>query len=354
MADYVLTGYTGKALEKQLAKIDTNAAEIEELKKNSLTSIPEATQSSLGGVKISGSITSSNPSGGYGVVNMANGMIYVPLAKWDMSGTNTYGVISGEDWHKIQYAHERVIDIVGGGQTTPLKVEEDINRGYFIGLWQDGNTYKGGYIPPATADNMGLLSGEFQPYLVSLWKLYEDGDEMEEALNDMASNKELKELQKKVENIGGSIDLSSYAQKSMVEKMKRHIILPFSWLLEFGSTKPNIIGSSVHVSGEGKVYFSRNAKQFLVMQGMSTYYGAWDDGFDNTFDSGTYSKANYFMNTDENVLYRKTSDGSLVAVTASSEDIATIKAQILESLQPQMESMQETINKLTENTIITE
>lgn len=180
MADYVLTGYTGKALERQLSKIDTNSAEIAVLKANCLTSVPEATHSSLGGVKISGSITSSNPSGSYGVVNMANGMIYVPLAEWDMNGTNTSGVISGEDWHKIQYANEMLANLVSGDQ--PLKIEEDYNRGYFIGLWQDGNTYKGGYIPPATEGKMGLLAGEFQPYLVALWEMYADSEEMIESL----------------------------------------------------------------------------------------------------------------------------------------------------------------------------
>lgn len=263
--------------------------------------------------------------------------VNLPYAYFSMSGENADGVISGEDWRKFQYAYSIAEQLAGANAVQPLKVEADINKGYFIGLWQDGNTYKGGYIPQATEGNMGLLAGEFQPYLVSLWNLYESGDVMEEELSDMASDKELKQVEKdlaglseKVKNLP-SVDTSKLATTASLYKTMRFCVLPFSWLMEFGSNVPTIEGSGIAGSGSTTVYFSRNAKLFLVPSGMMRYYRTWGDGFDNVLDSQSYENANLFLCTDDNTIYRRKDDGSLAAVSASAaEDISTLKAQVAE------------------------
>lgn len=195
MADYVLTQYTGKKVEERLALVAVLKEQLTvieaELQKK-LTGVPPATQTTYGGIKISGSITENPPTGAYGVVSMAGGLAYVPMASYDTgTGTATTGVVTGEDWYELKHAAWAASVLTGGvipdgmSESLPLKVSDEGEAGYSIGLWQDGNTYHGGSIPLASSTANGLLSKDYQPYLSALWDIYEDGDDLKDRLQDV-------------------------------------------------------------------------------------------------------------------------------------------------------------------------
>ena len=155
--------------------------------------VPPATHTTYGGIKISGTITDNPPSGAYGVVSMAGGLAYVPMASFSIgTGTATTGVVDGWEWYETQHAKWAVNVLTGGtipdgagDDFQPLKVSDEGDAGYSIGLWQDGNAFRGGSIPLASGKANGLLSKDYQPYLSALWDIYADGDELKEKLQDV-------------------------------------------------------------------------------------------------------------------------------------------------------------------------
>lgn len=98
MADYTLKGYTGAALEAQLAKIDTQGAKLDTIEQgaNNYT-LPQATRSQLGGIIAYATVTTMPLWYGRVYVNSQTGMPYIPLA------TDNYaGALSPNDFGKLK------------------------------------------------------------------------------------------------------------------------------------------------------------------------------------------------------------------------------------------------------------
>lgn len=268
MADYVLTQYTGKEIEEELLQIEVLKAEIEELKKRlqeKLGEVPAATHSSYGGVKISGTITSSNPSGAYGTINMANGIIYVPMASFSYDGTSTAGVISGEDYSKMTYAYRVAVRLVADPQgDPPLRVRREKDNSISIGLWQDGNTFKGGAIPLASENEAGLLPQWYTPYLDALYDKFST-DEFRAKLDDLNN-------------------ISSVA----VRQHGSGLVLPIGLVVSSLGFKPNI--TTGIANGNGGAYASLptfvEGTGFYIAHN-SKNYSSWEN-FSNLLDSSFY------------------------------------------------------------------
>lgn len=98
MADYTLNGYTGAALEAQLAKINTQGAKLDTIEQgaNNYT-LPQATRSQLGGIIAYATVTTMPLWYGRVYVNSQTGMPYIPLA------TDNYaGALSPSDFGKLK------------------------------------------------------------------------------------------------------------------------------------------------------------------------------------------------------------------------------------------------------------
>ena len=268
MADYVLTQYTGKAIEEELLQIEVLKAEIEELKKRlqeKLGEIPAATHSSYGGVKISGNITSSNPSGEYGKINMANGIVYVPMASFSYDGTSTAGVISGEDYSKMTYAYRVAVRLVSDPQgEPPIRVQREKDDSISIGLWQDGNTFKGGSIPLASDNEAGLLPQGYTPYLDALYEKFST-DEFRAKLDDLN-------------------DISSIS----VRQHGVGLVLPIGLVVSSSVFKPNITTGIANGNGGVNVSLPTfvEGTGFYIEQNTKNYT-SWEN-FSNLLDSSFY------------------------------------------------------------------
>lgn len=97
MADYTLNGYTGAALEAQLAKINTQGAKLDTIEQGANNySLPQATRSQLGGIIAYATVTTMPVWYGRVYVNSQTGMPFIPLA------TNNYaGALSPNDFGKL-------------------------------------------------------------------------------------------------------------------------------------------------------------------------------------------------------------------------------------------------------------
>ena len=105
-----------------------------------------------------------------------------------------------------------------------------------------------------------------------------------------------------------NIDLSSYAKGSDVnslnKKTKKFVVLPFTFGLEIGT--PTFEQSSIALTGEATVYYSKAGKTFYVMSNMKNY-SSWTNA------AGHPGKVEY---NDENILFIETSTKGLYMKTA--------------------------------------
>ena len=105
-----------------------------------------------------------------------------------------------------------------------------------------------------------------------------------------------------------NIDLSSYAKGSDVDRLKKmtkkFVVLPFTFGMEFGT--PTFEQSSITLTGEATVYYSKAGKTFYVESNMKNY-SSWANA------AGLPGKAEY---NDENILFIETSTKELYIKTA--------------------------------------
>lgn len=105
-----------------------------------------------------------------------------------------------------------------------------------------------------------------------------------------------------------NIDLSSYAKGSDVNslktKTKKFVVLPFTFGIEIGT--PTFEQSSITLTGEATVYYSKAGKTFYVESNMKNY-SSWANA------AGFPGKVEY---NDENILFIETSTKELYIKTA--------------------------------------
>lgn len=151
-----LNSYVQKESGKGLSSNDYTSAE-----KTKLAGIASSAQVNvIESVKVNGS-----------ALAVASKAVNIPLASntaWG-SSTDTAGVISAEDYARLRHA-EAVAMKLSGSDSVPLKLKASTDGGFELGLWQDGNTYKGVKIPLANVTTDGLISSsQYSEYLQPLF-----------------------------------------------------------------------------------------------------------------------------------------------------------------------------------------
>lgn len=151
-----LNSYVQKESGKGLSSNDYTSAE-----KTKLAGIASSAQVNvIESVKVNGS-----------ALAVASKAVNIPLASntaWG-SSTDTAGVISAGDYARLRYA-EAVAMKLSGSDSVPLKLKASTGGGFELGLWQDGNTYKGVKIPLANVTTDGLISSyQYSEYLRPLF-----------------------------------------------------------------------------------------------------------------------------------------------------------------------------------------
>lgn len=106
------------------------------------------------------------------------------------TGASTYGSISGEDLHNARYAYEKVCRLVCSTADKPaIEATNKGDSGYYIGIWQDGDTYRyGTTIPLATAVAGGIMSAEAYDTLEQIAEWYYSYDESKYLLKTDAAS----------------------------------------------------------------------------------------------------------------------------------------------------------------------
>lgn len=130
-----------------------------------------------------------------------------------------------------------------------------------------------------------------------------------------------------VANKAVNIDLSSYAKGSDVNslktKTKKFVVLPFTFGLEIGT--PTFEQSSITLTGEATVYYSKAGKTFYVESNMKNY-SSWANA------AGHPGKVEYndenilFIETSTKELYMKTADGLVLCNQSIVSGYATTSA----------------------------
>lgn len=130
-----------------------------------------------------------------------------------------------------------------------------------------------------------------------------------------------------VANKAVDIDLSSYAKGSDVDslktKTKKFVVLPFTFGLEIGT--PTFEQSSITLTGEATVYYSKAGKTFYVESNMKNY-SSWANA------AGHPGKVEYndenilFIETTTKELYMKTADGLVLCNQSIVSGYATTSA----------------------------
>lgn len=153
-----LNGYVQKESGKGLSSNDYTSAE-----KTKLAGIASSAQVNvIESVKVNGL-----------ALDVSSKAVNIPLASNRLSGgsTDTAGVISSEDYFKLDHSDFIVGKLTGAG-SDPLRLKASNGGGYELGLWQDGNTYKGVTIPIVNDEHDGLISSA--KYSAYLQPLFED------------------------------------------------------------------------------------------------------------------------------------------------------------------------------------
>ena len=124
-----------------------------------------------------------------------------------------------------------------------------------------------------------------------------------------------------------NIDLSSYAKGSDVNRLKtktkKFVVLPFTFGMEIGT--PTFEQSSITLTGEATVYYSKAGKTFYVESNMKNY-SSWAN------DAGHPGKVEYndenilFLETSTKELYMKTDDGLVLCNQSLVSGYATTSA----------------------------
>lgn len=97
----------------------------------------------------------------------------------EATGAYTYGSISGEDLHNAKYAYEKVCRLVTSTADKPaIKATNNGDDGYYIGIWQDGETYNhGATIPVVTKTANGIMSAEVFSDVADIYDWWTSFDE---------------------------------------------------------------------------------------------------------------------------------------------------------------------------------
>lgn len=124
-----------------------------------------------------------------------------------------------------------------------------------------------------------------------------------------------------------NIDLSSYAKGSDVDRLKKmtkkFVVLPFTFGIEIGT--PTFEQSSITLTGEATVYYSKAGKTFYVESNMKNY-SSWANA------AGLPGKVEYndenilFIETATKELYMKTADGLVLCNQSLVSGYATTSA----------------------------
>lgn len=124
-----------------------------------------------------------------------------------------------------------------------------------------------------------------------------------------------------------NIDLSSYAKgsdvNSLKNKTKKFVVLPFTFGVEIGT--PTFEQSSITLTGEATVYYSKAGKTFYVESNMKNY-SSWANA------AGHPGKVEYndenilFIETTTKELYMKTADGLVLCNQSLVSGYATTSA----------------------------
>ena len=124
-----------------------------------------------------------------------------------------------------------------------------------------------------------------------------------------------------------NIDLSSYAKGSDVDRLKKmtkkFVVLPFTFGMEIGT--PTFEQSSITLTGEATVYYSKAGKTFYVESNMKNY-SSWANA------AGLPGKVEYndenilFIETTTKELYIKTADGLVICNQSLVSGYATTSA----------------------------
>lgn len=153
-----LNSYVQKESGKGLSSNDYTSAE-----KTKLAGIASSAQVNvIESVKVNGL-----------ALDVSSKAVNIPLASNRLSGgsTDTAGVISSEDYFKLDHS-DFIVGKLSGAGSDPLRLKASNGGGYELGLWQDGNTYKGVTIPIVNDEHDGLISSA--KYSAYLQPLFED------------------------------------------------------------------------------------------------------------------------------------------------------------------------------------
>lgn len=108
----------------------------------------------------------------------------------EATGAYTYGSISGEDLHNAKYAYEKVCRLVASTADKPaIKATNNGDDGYYIGIWQDGETYNyGATIPVVTKTANGIMSAEVFSDIADIYDWWTSFDESKYLLKTDAAS----------------------------------------------------------------------------------------------------------------------------------------------------------------------
>ena len=124
-----------------------------------------------------------------------------------------------------------------------------------------------------------------------------------------------------------NIDLSSYAKGSDVNslktKTKKFVVLPFTFGLEIGT--PTFEQSSITLTGEATVYYSKAGKTFYVESNMKNY-SSWANSAGHPCKVEYNDENILFIETTTKELYMKTADGLVLCNQSLVSGYATTSA----------------------------
>ena len=130
-----------------------------------------------------------------------------------------------------------------------------------------------------------------------------------------------------VANKAVDIDLSSYAKGSDVNslktKTKKFVVLPFTFGLEIGT--PTFEQSSITLTGEATVYYSKAGKTFYVVSNMKNY-SSWANAAGHPGNVEYNDENILFIETSTKELYMKTADGLVLCNQSLVSGYATTSA----------------------------
>jgi hypothetical protein len=130
-----------------------------------------------------------------------------------------------------------------------------------------------------------------------------------------------------VANKAVNIDLSSYAKGSDVDRLKKmtkkFVVLPFTFGIEIGT--PTFEQSSITLTGEATVYYSKAGKTFYVVSNMKNY-SSWGNAVGHPGKVEYNDENILFIETTTKELYMKTADGLVLCNQSLVSGYATTSA----------------------------